>query len=197
MAVDAVAWLHDRGHQSLRRNEYSRARGYFEQMLSMTREARWVERAHASLARAYYQEGDMFWAMDHIRQARDRSPRDPEHRFFKAKLHVEREEWREAAREALGAIEQDLGNPEYYGLLGVAVYRCEGYRSARHFLEWARARDPGNVDLLFDRVRIEIREGNFERALHLLRDALETSDQESLIRDKIRVIQQHWTISGG
>lgn len=197
MAVKPVPWLYERGQQALDDSKANQAQGYFERILSMTRDPRWVEQAHAALARAYYDQGDLFWAMNHIREARDRSPRDPDHSFFQAKLHAERDEWRPAARQALRAVEEDLDNPRYYGLLGVAVYRCEGYRSARHFLEWARSRDPHNIDLLFDRVRIEIQEANFQTALNLLRDALEWTQNESSVRRKIRAIQQNWTISGG
>ncbi len=194
--VDALEWLYEKGSEELRKGRFESARKRFQKILSMTRESDWVEKANASLAQVYLAEENLFWAMDHIRRALKRAPNEPRYHYVKGSIHLDRKEWERAASEALKAVEDDLTNGSYYQLLGKATYRCDGYESARRFLEWAIQCRPRDVEVRLDLARIEIEEGNFQRALQVLREALEDTSGEEKIREKMRVIQENWEITG-
>ena len=136
------------------------------------------------------------WPMDHIRRAIKRAPNQSDYHYVKACIHLEREEFQRSASEALKAVEGDLENGDYYRVLGNATYQCDGYATARRFLEWAVQCSPADVEIRLDLVRVEIEEGNFQRALQVLRAGLEETSSEDRIREKMRVIQENWEITG-
>lgn len=194
--VDALEWLYKKGKDELSEEHYESARKRFQKILSMTRDSTWVERANASLAEVYLVEDNLFWAMDHVCRALKRAPNNPRYRYVKGSIHLKRQEWGQAASEALKAVEEELANGDYYQLLGKATYHCDGYETARRFFEWAIQCKPEDVEIRMDLVRIEIEEGNFQKALKILKQALEETPQEERIRKKMRVIQEHWEITG-
>lgn len=194
--VEALNWLYEKGTEEFERGDLEEARQRFRRIIRMTRDSEWVEKANAKLAQVYMEEDNLFWAMDHIRRALKRNSRNPEYRYIKGKIHLEREEYHDAADEGVKAVERGLENARYYRLLGRAVYHYEGYREARRFFEWALECDPHDADARLDYARIEIREENFQQALHLLEQTLEENENDERIRESIRAIQENWTITG-
>ncbi len=194
--VEAVDWLYKKGLQDLDEHKLDQARQRFGKILAMTRKSEYVERANYGLARVYLGEGNYFWAMDHIRRALKRNPNSAEYRYLKGRIHQFRKEYQKAAAEALKAVEDDLENGRYYHLLGVAVYHCEGYQAARRFLRWAIECDPGRVEPRLDLARIEISESHYQRALQLLKGALQETTEPEKIREAIRAIQENWKLCG-
>lgn len=194
--IDALDWLYKKGRDQQKRESYDDARGRFNKILDMTRDADWVKRANAGLAEVYLAEGNLFWAMDHIHRALKRDSSCGRYHYIKGKIHLEREEWRQAADEGLKAVEDNLMNGTYYHLLAKALYRCENLNEARRFFEWAVECEPENLEIRFDFVRCEIEQGNFQRALKLLKSALDGDHEEERIRQKIRAIQENWEITG-
>ncbi len=194
--VEAVSWLCNRGFERLQEGDYDEARQRFQKILNMTRKAQYVERANFGLARVFLAEENYFWAMDQIRRALKRDPNEPEYRYVKGKIHYARGEFKRAASEALRAVEENLENSRYYGLLGVAVYHCEGYKPARRFLRWAIECDPGRVRPRLELARLEITEGYYQRALKLLKGSLEETAEPAKIREAIRAIQENWELRG-
>jgi tetratricopeptide (TPR) repeat protein len=132
-AIDALDWLYEKGRDEQERESYDDARARYNQILDMTRETDWVKKANAGLAEVYLSEGNLFWAMDHIHRALKRDSTSGRLHYIKGKIHLEREEYREAADEALKAVEGNLMNGRYYHLLARALYRCENLREARRF----------------------------------------------------------------
>jgi tetratricopeptide (TPR) repeat protein len=195
-AIDALDWLYEKGRDEQERESYDDARARYNQILDMTRETDWVKKANAGLAEVYLSEGNLFWAMDHIHRALKRDSTSGRLHYIKGKIHLEREEYREAADEALKAVEGNLMNGRYYHLLARALYRCENLREARRFFEWAMECEPDNLEIRFDFVRCEIEESNFQRALQLLKAALDGDQDNERIRQKIRAIQENWEITG-
>lgn len=193
--VEALSWLYEQGKEALESNELDEARDRFETIIGMTRDSEWVEKANAELAQVYMREDNLFWAMDHIHRALKRNARNSEYHYIKGKIHLEREEWHDAADEAVKAVENGLENQRYYRLLGLAVYEYEGYKEARRFLDWALECDPGDVDTRLDYARIEIKEENFQSALNLLKETL-GEDEDERVLESIRAIQEHWEITG-
>lgn len=194
--IDALDWLYEKGRDEQSRQSYDDARDRFNQILEMTRESDWVKKANAGLAEVYLSEGNLFWAMDHIHRALKRDSSCGRFHYIKGKIHLEREEWREAADEGLKAVEGNLTNGSYYHLLGRALYESENLRESRRFFEWAMECDPDNLEIRFDYVRCEIEEGNFQNALKLLKEALDDDHDNEMIRQKIRAIQENWEITG-
>ena len=194
--IEAVKWLYHKGRQSLEKGDTESARTRFQRMLEMTRDSSWVEKANAGLARVYLAENNYFWAYDHVRRALKRNPNEPDYHYLKGRIHLARQEWEEAASEALKAVEEDLENSRYYHLLGAATYHCESYRSARRFLQWAIECDPENPEPRFELAQIEVNEGNYQNALSLLKDSLELTENKQKVRDAIRSIQENWELKG-
>ncbi len=196
--VEALEWLYYKGKKELEKKEYDSARLRFQKILNMTREKKWIERANAMLASVYLAEDNYFWAMDHIHRALKRNPYHAPHRYIKAKIHMARKEWERAANEALKAVEENLDNSSYYRLLGKASYHCEGYTTARRFLEWALECEPDSAEIMQDLARLEVAETNFQRALNILKQALKLTNpvESEKIRKRIRIIQENWKITG-
>lgn len=194
--VEALEWLYERGVEELKKGEFDEARDRFERILQMTRDSEWTEKANAKLAQVYLREDNLFWAMDHVHRALKRNRQNPEYHYVKGTIHFDRDEWHEAASEAVKAVEHGLDEAKYYRLLGKAVYEYEGYRSARRFLEWALECEPADNDVRLDFARIEIREGNFQKALHLLKEAVDRGEEDERILESIRAIQENWEITG-
>lgn len=194
--IKVLDWLYKRGSQELEDGDLNAARTRFQKILQMTREAEWVERANAGLAEVYLSDDNLFWAMDHIRRAIKRAPNDAHHRYVKASIHLERQEWRQAANEGIKAVEENLERADYYHLLGEAVYQCEGYTPARRFMDWALQCDPEDLDIRMDYARMEIEQGHFQRALSLLKDGLGLHPEDERVREGIRAIQENWEITG-
>ncbi len=194
--VEALSWLYNKGIEALEAGKLDEARKRFNQIIQMTRDSEWVEKANAKLAQVYMREDNLFWAMDHVHRALKRDSRNPEYHYIKGKIHYDRGEWHEAADEAVKSVEGDLENARYYRLLGLAVYEYEGYREAKRFLEWALECEPHNPDTRLDFARVEIKEGNFQRALHLLQQTLRENEDDERILESIRAIQENWKITG-
>lgn len=194
--VRAIEWLYQKGSAQLDSENYEAARNRFQSILNMTREPGWVEKANAGLARVYLAEDNYFWAIDHIRRALKRNSQEAEYHYIKGQIHLAREEWEQAASEGLIAVEAELENGWYYHLLGKAAYHCEGYRTSRRFLEWAIECTPGAVEIRLELVRVEISEGNYQRALELLKTALKETTEQEKIREALRTIQENWEIMG-
>jgi tetratricopeptide (TPR) repeat protein len=196
--VEALEWLFYKGKKELEKKEYDSARLRFHKILNMTRDKKWIERANAMLASVYLAEDNYFWAMDHIHQALKRNPYHAPYRYIKAKIHMARKEWERAANEALKAVEENLDNSSYYRLLGKACYHCEGYVTARRFLEWALECEPDSAEIMLDLARLEVAESNFQRALNILKQALKLTNpaESEKIRKRIRIIQENWKITG-
>ncbi|MFB6345286.1 MAG: tetratricopeptide repeat protein [bacterium] len=195
--VEALEWLYEKGIEEFEQGHLEAARERFQAILQRTRDADWTEKANAKLAQVYLKEDNLFWAMDHVHRALKRNRREPEYHYIKGTIHFDRDEWHEAANEAVKAVEHGLDEPRYYRLLGKAVYEYEGYTSAREFLEWALECDPSDNDVRLDFARIEIREGNFQKALHLLKEAVGNGHEDERILESIRAIQENWEINGG
>lgn len=195
--VEALEWLYEQGIEEVRDGELELARERFEKILQMTRDSEWTEKANAKLAQVYLREDNLFWAMDHVHRALKRNRREPEYHYIKGTIHFDRDEWHDAANEAVKAVEYGLDEPRYYRLLGKAVYEYEGYKSAQEFLEWALECDPTDNDTRLDYARVEIREGNFQRALQLLKEAVDHGEEDERILESIRAIQENWEIKGG
>lgn len=194
--VEALQWLYKKGMQDKENGNYEKSRQRFQEILDMTRDSRWVKKANAALAEVYTAEDNYFWAMDHIRRALKRSPNCAEYRYIKGKIHFERQEWKRAASEGLKAVEDDLENSNYYQLLGKAAYKCDGYKLARRFLNWAVQCSPHEVEPRLELARLEIKEKNFQRALEVLKKAIDKTEENEKIRNKIRIIQENWEITG-
>lgn len=194
--VEAPKWLYEKGKEELVEGELDSARERFERILEMTRDSDWVEKANAKLAQVYLREDNLFWAMDHVHRALKRNNRNPEYHYIKGTIHFDRDEWHDAANEAVKAVEHGLEEPRYYRLLGKAVYEYEGYHSARQFMEWALECEPSNNDVRLDFARIQIREGLFQQALHLLKEAVDQGEEDQRILESIRAIQENWEITG-
>lgn len=194
--IKVLDWLYRQGHRNLEDGALEEARSRFQKILQITREAEWVERANAGLAEVYLEDDNLFWAMDHARRAIKRAPTNPHYRYLKASVHLRREEWREAANEGLKAVEEELESADYYHLLGRAVYQCEGYAPARRFLDWALQCDPEDIDIRLDYARVEIEQGHFQRALSILKEALDEHAEDERVRRNIRAIQENWEITG-
>jgi tetratricopeptide (TPR) repeat protein len=194
--VEALSWLYDKGVEELEAENLDEARERFNQIIQRTRNSEWVEKANAKLAQVYMLEDNLFWAMDHVHRALKRNSRNPEYHYIKGKIHFEREEWHDAADEAVKAVERGLDNARYYRLLGQSVYEYEGYQEAKRFLEWALECEPHNPDTRLDFARVEIKEGNFQRALKLLKQTLEENKDDDRILESIRAIQENWKITG-
>lgn len=194
--VEALEWLYEKGIEELNEGKLDPARERFEQILARTRDSDWTEKANAGLAQVYLREDNLFWAMDHVHRALKRNRHNPEYHYIKGTIHFDRSEWHDAANEAVKAVEHGLDEPRYYRLLGKAVYEYEGYASAREFLEWALECEPTNNDVRLDFARIEIREGHFQKALHLLKEAVDQGQEDERILESIRAIQENWEITG-
>lgn len=194
--VEALQWLYEKGAEELTEGNLDTARDRFQRILDMTRDREWTEKANAKLAQVYLREDNLFWAMDHVHRALKRNRRNPEYHYIKGTIHYDRNEWHDAADEAVKAVENGLEEPRYYRLLGKAVYEYEGYNSAREFLEWALECEPDNNDVRLDFARIQIREGLFQQALHLLKEAVDAGEEDERILESIRAIQENWEITG-
>lgn len=194
--IKVLDWLHRQGNEDLENGALEAARSRFQKILQITREADWVERANAGLAEVYLEDDNLFWAMDHVRRAIKRAPNHPHYRYLKASIHLKRGEPREAANEGIRAVEDELECADYYHLLGRAVYRCEGYAPARRFLDWALQCDPDDLEVRLDYARMEIEQGHFQRALSILKEALDAHAEDERVRKNIRAIQENWEITG-
>ena len=196
--VEALDWLYYKGKKELETGDCEKARNRFQKILNMTREKKWLEKANAALASVYLAEENYFWAMDHIYRALQINPYNAPYLYTKAQIHAARKEWEKAAGEVLKAVEENLQNARYYQLLGNASYHCDGYNTARRFLDWAIKCEPDNVEIMLDSARLEVAEGNFQKALGILKQALELTNasKREKIRKKIRVIQENWKITG-
>jgi tetratricopeptide (TPR) repeat protein len=194
--VEALSWLYEQGAEELKKGNYEESRQHFRRIIQMTRDSEWVEKANAKLAQVYLEEDNLFWAMDHVHRALKRDDRNPEYHYIKGKIHLQRKQWHDAASEAVKAVEEGLENARYYRLLGRAVYEYEGYTEAKRYLDWALECEPHDPDVRLDYARIEIREENFQQALHLLRQTLDHNEDDERIRESIRAIQENWKITG-
>jgi len=191
-----LQWLFDEGQKEKSKKNHERARQRFEKILNITRESAWVRKANAALAEVYLEQGDFFWAMSHIDRALKIKSNCARYHYLKGKIHYERKEFGKAATEALKAAEDNLVEPDYYQLLGKAAYKCDSYSTARRFLEWAVQCAPGEPGPRLELARLEIAEGNFQAALEILKEALEETGENEKIRNKIRIIQENWKITG-
>lgn len=194
--VEALSWLYEQGCREIEEGDLDQARERFDRIIQMTRDSEWVEKANAELAQIYLREDNLFWAMDHVRRALKRNSRNPEYHYIKGKIHFDRNEYHDAADEAVKAVEEGLDNARYYRLLGCSVYEYEGYHEAKRFLEWALECEPHDVDTRLDYARVEIKEENFQRALRLLKQTLDENGDDERILESIRAIQENWTITG-
>jgi len=194
--INPLKWLFKKGRQQQKREAYNDARKRFRQILDRTREADWVERANAGLAEVYLAEGNLFWAMDHVRRAIKRNPRSGQYRYLKGKIHYQREEWRQAADEAIKAVETDSKSGRFYHLLARSLEQTGDHREARRYYEWALRYQPEDLNIRFDLVAYEIKQGSFQTALQCLKEGLEIHEDSDRLRDKIRAIQENWKITG-
>ncbi|MFB6356315.1 MAG: tetratricopeptide repeat protein [bacterium] len=194
--VKALDWLYKKGQKEMENEDYDNARKRFSKILQMTRDSNWIEKANAGLAEIYLEEGNLFWSMDHIHRALKNNPNKSHYHYIKGLIHLRREEWEQAADEGVKAVDDHTENGSYYYLLGKALYHVEGYESASRLLDWAVECSPEDLDIQFEVVGIEIEQGHFQKALKILKRALDTSADKERIRDKMRVIQEHWKITG-
>ncbi len=194
--VEVLHWLFEEGEKEKEQDNFEEARRRFEKILDMTRESDWVRKAHAALAEVFSAEEEFFWAMNHIEQALKIKSNCTHYHYLKGKIHYERDEFEAAASEALKAAEDDLLSAQYYQLLGKATYRCDSYETARRFLEWAVQCAPEEAEPRLELARLEVEEGNFRAALSVLKEALEETGENDKIREKIRIIQENWRITG-